>query len=226
MLTDMTPTPITVKNGKGKAVNPFEPFGKDRAKWLDFEPAHPELPVRDIPDTAPGETVEAYLQWQYRVVGYEKWYDCTEPKELYDACFDESRQIYVLSKEGEGKKVETKTLQDRVSVWLVQCFGDKIAKDIQERNHRFLEESLELVQSLGCSKEDAHMLVDYVFGREIGEPFQEVGGTMITLAALCSASGLDMDANAETEYNRINQPEIIEKIRKKQATKPAGALPQ
>lgn len=110
--------------------------------------------------------------------------------------------------------------QARVKPWLLACFGETIASDRDERNHRFLEEALELVQSLGCSAHEAHQLVGYVFGRPVGEPRQEVGGVMVTLAALCLASGLDMHADGETELARINVPETVLKIRAKQAAKP------
>lgn len=110
------------------------------------------------------------------------------------------------------------SFQSRVKPWLLECFGEVIAGDREERNHRFLEESLELVQSLGCTASEAHQLVDYVYGRPWGDPFQEVGGVMVTLAALCLASGLDMHANGETELARIWT--MVEKIRAKQASKP------
>jgi len=112
------------------------------------------------------------------------------------------------------------SFQERVDPWLLECFGGEIARDVAERNHRFGEESLELLQSLGCTKDEVLQLVDYVFSRPAGEPSQEVGGVMVTLAALCLASGLDMHQDGETELARILKPEIIEKIRIKQATKP------
>jgi len=117
--------------------------------------------------------------------------------------------------------------QQRVQPWLLECFGAEIAADRVERNHRFLEESLELVQSLGCTASEAHQLVDYVFGRPVGDPSQEVGGVMVTLAALCLASGLDMRDAGEVELARISVPEIVTKIRAKQAAKPKhSSLPQ
>lgn len=114
----------------------------------------------------------------------------------------------------------TLPFQARVQPWLLECFGEMIAGDREERNHRFLEEALELVQSTGCTAHEAHQLVDYVFGRAVGEPFQEVGGVEVTLAALCLANGLDKHEAAEAELARINAPEILLKIRTKQAAKP------
>lgn len=111
-----------------------------------------------------------------------------------------------------------RSLQTRVRPWLMKCFGPMIAGDREERNHRFLEEALELVQACGCTAEQAHQLVDYVFGRVPGEPHQEAGGVMITLAALCLANDLDMHAAGETELNRIWGK--IDQIREKQAAKP------
>jgi hypothetical protein len=110
------------------------------------------------------------------------------------------------------------TFQNRVKPWMTACFGEQIASDKTERNHRFLEESLELVQATGCTQSEAHQLVDYVFGRAVGEPAQEVGGVMVTLAALCLAHQMDMHSAGETELARIWTK--VEQIRAKQAAKP------
>lgn len=102
---------------------------------------------------------------------------------------------------------------------MLECFGLAIAQDTTERCHRFLEESLELVQSLAITRSEAHQLVDYVYSRPIGETHQEVGGVMVTLAALCSSQEqLGMDAEGEVELARIWKN--IDKIRAKQAAKP------
>jgi hypothetical protein len=123
------------------------------------------------------------------------------------------------------KEAPREPFQHRVQPWLLQCFGAEIAADTVERNHRFLEEALELVQSTGCTQSEAHQLVDYVFGRPVGEPAQEVGGVMVTLAALCLANGLDMHNAGEIELARIWTK--VEAIRAKQAAKPKHLpLPQ
>ena len=126
---------------------------------------------------------------------------------------------------GRGELV---AFQSRVQPWMLDCFGPVIASDRQERNHRFLEEALELVQACGATASEAHQLVDYVYGRAIGEPEQEVGGVMVTLAALCLANGMDMHVAGEAELSRIWTK--VEQIRAKQAAKPAmsplpGAYP-
>lgn len=110
------------------------------------------------------------------------------------------------------------SFQERVRHWLLACFGEKISNDKVERNHRFLEESLELVQSCGCTISEAHQLVEYVFNRPVGQPEQEVGGVMTTLSALCLSRGINVEESADTELARCWMN--IEKIRAKQAAKP------
>ena len=116
------------------------------------------------------------------------------------------------------------TFQARVRPWMMACFGPEIASDKVERSDRFIEEALELVQAGGYTAERAHALVDYVFGRPQGEINQEVGGVMVTLAALCLANDLNMHLAGDTELARIWTK--VEQIRTKQAAKPTGsALP-
>jgi len=114
------------------------------------------------------------------------------------------------------------TYQARVRLWMLKCFGQDISDDRFERNCRFLEESLELVQSVGMTRAEAMELVDYVYGRPLGEPGQEVGGVMVTLAALCAAHCLSMSDEGETELRRVSNPSTMARIRTKQANKPDG----
>src|SRR5690349_5289327 len=112
-----------------------------------------------------------------------------------------------------------KNFQKRIAKWVVKCFSVEISKNVPERNHRFLEEALELVQSLGCTKQEAQLLVDYVYSRPLGEPSQEVGGVSVTLAALCHCNNIDLHDAAYTELKRIESPAVMEKIRIKQMSK-------
>jgi len=126
----------------------------------------------------------------------------------------------------ERRAAELLRHQKRVAAWMLECFGLQIAMDKVERADRFIEEALELAQATGWAADRAHALVDYVFGRPVGEISQEVGGVMVTLAALCNVFDVDIDAEAKREVDRITQPENVLKIRAKQAEKPTGsALP-
>lgn len=113
-----------------------------------------------------------------------------------------------------------KLLQHRVREWMHTIFPVPLYTNTEQRCLRFLEESTELVQALGLSRDQAAGVLDYVYSREIGIPSQEVGGTMITLAALCATEGLDAEQEAFTEYLRITRPEVMQKIQEKQRTKP------
>lgn len=110
------------------------------------------------------------------------------------------------------------SFQRRAGNWVSTALGDECANSRKERNHRFLEEALELVQSLECTRAEAHMLVDYVFDRPTGETPQELGGVVITLAALANAANLSAADCGEAELTRCWGN--IDKIREKQKGKP------
>ncbi|MDP9412694.1 MAG: hypothetical protein M3Q08_01080 [Pseudomonadota bacterium] len=114
--------------------------------------------------------------------------------------------------------VEKPPFQQRVQPWMGACFGAEISSDMVERGDRLLEEVLELLQTGGYDFGRVVPLRDYVAARPAGEPSQEVGGVMVTLAAYCLAAGLDMHSAGETELARIWT--CVEKIRAKQAAKP------
>jgi hypothetical protein len=120
---------------------------------------------------------------------------------------------------------KTEQFQARVWPWMLACFGEEVSNDRMERGDRLLEEVLELLQSGDYPQERVAALVGYVWSRPVGEPAQEVGGVMVTLAAYCLAHSIDMHEAGETELARIWTK--VEKIRAKQAAKPRGsALPQ
>lgn len=113
------------------------------------------------------------------------------------------------------------TFQDGVAEWMGQCFLPSLYSNMTERGDRLLEEVLELLQAHGYDKARVPTLVDYVFDRPVGEPPQEVGGVMVTLAGYCWVAGLDMHAAGDAELARINQPDVMAKIRAKQEAKNA-----
>ncbi len=114
--------------------------------------------------------------------------------------------------------------QKSVETWMHEVFGDKIATDMLERIMRFLEEAIELAQAEGMTQEEVSRVVKYVFGREVGECNQEVGGCIVTLAAYCSKKKLSLQDEASREFNRINSPQMREKIFSKQTFKRSKGL--
>lgn len=134
------------------------------------------------------------------------------------ACNPDGETLRERRRDEMSEKLNAGTFQERVQPWMMACFGPAIAADTIERNHRFFEEAAELTQACGMTADEAHQLVDYVWNRPVGERKQEVGGVMVTLAALCLAQQLDMHECGETELDRIWTK--TEQIRAKQAAKP------
>jgi hypothetical protein len=120
------------------------------------------------------------------------------------------------------------TFQHAVMLWMEQCFGHATnGQKKSVRNFRFLEEALELVQAAGMSREDVMRQVEYTYNRPAGEPAQELGGVMVTLAAWAGTHGLQMSEHGPAELMRIDTPAMVAKIRAKQASKPGeGGAPQ
>jgi hypothetical protein len=108
--------------------------------------------------------------------------------------------------------------QEGVARWVGAAFGERVAMDPRERAFRFLEEALELVQAAGLRSSDATRLVNYVYERPVGVVAQEVGGVMVTLAALCAAFYLDLEFCALAELERAERR--TDEIRARQAEKP------
>lgn len=121
----------------------------------------------------------------------------------------------------DTNNIRTASIQRRAGEWARLCFGPTIARDPVIRNHRFMEEAVELVQSLGCTRNEVLNIVDYVYGRDAGDPKQEVGGVAITLATLCAAHGMNVTRLAELEMRRIESPEVRAAIGKKSSNKPS-----
>ncbi|MGT9867595.1 hypothetical protein ACSYHF_18095 [Stenotrophomonas maltophilia group sp. P373] len=114
-----------------------------------------------------------------------------------------------------------RSFQAGVAEWMGQCFLPSLYSNMTERGDRLLEEVLELLQANGYDSARVPTLVNYVFGRPVGEPAQEVGGVMVTLAGYCWVAGLDMHAAGDAELARINQPKVMANIRAKQEAKNA-----
>jgi hypothetical protein len=116
------------------------------------------------------------------------------------------------------------TSQARVVAWGRSTFGESFVTDVPERALRATEEVLELAQACGLDAATLHRLVDYVFARPVGEASQEIGGCMVTLYATALALGVDADAALETELARIQQPEVVERCRRRQDEKRAALV--
>jgi hypothetical protein len=106
--------------------------------------------------------------------------------------------------------------------WGLECLGQEALDNPDQRNHRFYEESTELVQATGMTREACHRMVDHVFDRPVGEPAQEIGGVMISLSLLANKLGLSVAGSALMELERAwdRIPEIREKQKLKMSVEP------
>ena len=100
------------------------------------------------------------------------------------------------------------SLQTRLCAWLNECVGKRDAEDKDERDARFLEEAIELMQARGRSKEEIHQMVESVYAKPVGQVPQEIAGTLMTLFALAQSHGYDLMGLGEQEYRRITQDNV------------------
>ena len=116
------------------------------------------------------------------------------------------------------------TNQPRIAAWVRKVFTEAEAQNAPERALRLVEEAIELAQACGVGRDALHRLVDYVLDRPVGDPAQEVAGTMVTLYALAQAINVDADDAFENEVSRIQQPEVIDRVRRRQHEKRAALV--
>lgn len=113
--------------------------------------------------------------------------------------------------------------QHSILSWACEVFGTACATNPTERIQRFVEEALELAQSLDMPREAAHAMVDFVYDRAKGEVHQEVGGVSISLLALCEHIGLSAHKEEVREHLRILGLDR-DKLRAKQMSKQAQGV--
>lgn len=104
-----------------------------------------------------------------------------------------------------SKVVGAMSLEQKKVVALgAEVFGEPNMKSRDERMIRFMEEAAELVQAGGMTREMAHRMIDYSYGRpKETEMHKEVGGVQITLFALADSFGIDVETAYKTEFNRV-----------------------
>lgn len=115
--------------------------------------------------------------------------------------------------------IEVMSVQQRFEVWVERVLGPEATADARERSLRAVEEVIELAQVCGVQSEVLHRLVDYVFARPVGEAAQEVAGSLLTVYGVATALGVNANKALEAELERVQKPEVMEKVRKRQLEK-------
>jgi hypothetical protein len=111
--------------------------------------------------------------------------------------------------------------QENVADWIVKCFGIQALESRRERALRFIEEAIELAQSSGLTNTDVKIMSDYVFNRIPGDVDNEIGGVCVTLNGLASNLGYNVKDCFVKELIRINKSDFVEKVQRKQNSKPS-----
>lgn len=87
--------------------------------------------------------------------------------------------------------------------WAVKSFGFAHTNSVPQRAVRFLEEAIELYQAAGGDLDMAHKLLDFVFGRPVGDIGQELGGVGLTTLLLAAAAHRNADDEELREIQRV-----------------------
>lgn len=112
--------------------------------------------------------------------------------------------------------------QRDVGVFVAKAFGVASVACVPQRGLRFLEEATETAQAAGVPREIALQLVDFVYGRPVGELGQELGGVGVTLLALAYAAGLSADDCEAAEFARVQSKPLSHWAARNQAKNEAG----
>lgn len=88
------------------------------------------------------------------------------------------------------------TFQQRAQQWAEETFGDD-ARNSRERGCRLIEETAELTQVMGVSKDILHQIIDHVYSRPYGILAYEIADVAIILSGIAQMYGVNLTAMAE-----------------------------
>lgn len=98
--------------------------------------------------------------------------------------------------------------------WSQLVFGahfDKFTPKV--RAMRLLEEVIELAQAEDVDPDSVLTIFNQVYKKPKGTTWSEFGGVMVTLATYAGVKGYDLEDSFMTEFERIMDPSMMEKVR-------------
>lgn len=110
-------------------------------------------------------------------------------------------------------------LQGRITGWVVSCLGLESLMDRKVRATRVLEEAIELAQAEGIQEHFVEAWVKRVYSRPPGEPIQEMAGIGFCLLAYAVCVDENLGHVVEAEVTRVSTPEMMKRIKERQAEK-------
>ena len=86
--------------------------------------------------------------------------------------------------------------------WAIRCFGKEHVYNNSVRALRCVEEAVELAQAYDVPLETMLKLVKTVYARPKGDPYQEIGGVLLTVCVLCASRALNVEQVLLDELRR------------------------
>jgi NTP pyrophosphatase (non-canonical NTP hydrolase) len=109
-----------------------------------------------------------------------------------------------------------------VQIWTDMACGEDSRRSKRERALRLVEEALEFAQSVDVGADDLRRVCEYVYSRPKGDPGQEIAGVYVTMLAAACAVDVNAEDELAREILRIQQPDVIERVRRRQIEKRAA----
>ena len=106
------------------------------------------------------------------------------------------------------------TWQRLVRRWQDLVFGS-IPLSRKVRAMRLMEEAIELAQSEGVTTVEASAILAQVYGKQPGNPVQELGSVAVTAVLYADAADVDLEDVLCREFMRIMDPVMMDKVRQR-----------
>ena len=108
--------------------------------------------------------------------------------------------------------------------WLHKTMPKENVSSLPERALRVFEEAAELCQAAGVDKSLLMRQTEYTYARPVGTVPQEIAGVLTTILGAASCAGIQAEDALMKELTRLDTPDVVEKVRRKQESK-INALP-
>ena len=87
--------------------------------------------------------------------------------------------------------------------WAIRCFGKAHVDNKTICALRLVEEAIEYAQAIGVPEISVALVTKAVYERPKGEPYQELGGVLMTATVAATTQYWDPDDVFETELRRV-----------------------
>lgn len=121
----------------------------------------------------------------------------------------------------ELEKLQAQARPGAFLAWAIEMFGP-VAKLRSECLLRFVEEAIELAHAEGMEREVFNRVADRVYSRPTGNVGKEIGQAQACLETFAENIGLSSDAEAQREWERVQEIPQAEWTRRHAAKQAIG----